>query len=198
MLVLAHFTLPDEPLRRRHLVPFLLGFGGIVMLLGPDSLAAVAGSGDRLLAQLAILAGAFCYAAATVIARRMPPLSPLVTSASVMLLAGVLMSPFIVNGALLLDRASPIVILTVGMLGLFGTGIASILYFYLIRETGARFTSLLNYLVPVWAVILGSVILHEKLSLSTWIALILILSSLIFISRFDDIAPRFRESRSQN
>ena len=128
----------------------------------------------------------------------MPAISPLVTSAGVMLLAGVLMSPFIVNGSRVLNQASPTVILTVGFLGLFGTGAASILYFFLIRETGARFTSLLNYLVPVWAVILGSAILHEKLQLSTWFALILILSGLIFISRFDDIAPRFRGSRPDN
>ena len=71
-----------------------------------------------------------------------------------------------------------------------GTGVASILYFYLIARTGARFTSLLNYLVPVWAIMLGAILLDEELSISIWFALLLILSGLIFISRSDDIAPR--------
>ena len=196
VLILAHYTLPDEPLRRGHFVSFLLGFAGIVTLLGSDSLAGLEGKGQRMLGQLAIVAGAFCYAAATIMARRMPRASPLVTSAGVMLLAGSIMSPFTVQGAAQLPGATPLALLALVLLGLLGTGFASILYFHLINQTGARFTSLLNYLVPIWAVMLGSVILNEELRLSTWIALILILSGLIFISRSDDIAPRLRVPRS--
>jgi drug/metabolite transporter (DMT)-like permease len=190
VLILAHFFLPDERLRRSHIAPFILSFGGIVVLMGPDSLSALGGSGERLLAQLAILGGAVCYAAATVIARRMPAGSPLVTSAGVMILASGVMAPFIIDGAAILPEASAPAILTVGFLGVMGTGVASILYFYLIDRTGARFTSLLNYLVPVWAIMLGTIFLGEKLPISIWFALILILSGLIFISKSDDIAPR--------
>lgn len=190
VLILAHFILPDERLRRSHIVPFILGFGGIVVLMGPDSLSALGGSGDRLLAQLAILGGAVCYATATVIARRMPAGSPLVTSAGVMILASGIMGPFIVDGAAILPAATTPAILAIGFLGIMGTGVASILYFYLIARTGARFTSLLNYLVPVWAILLGAIILDEELSIRIWFALLLILSGLIFISKSDDIAPR--------
>jgi drug/metabolite transporter (DMT)-like permease len=189
-LILAHFFLPDERLRRSHIVPFILGFGGIVVLMGPDSLSALGGSGDRLLAQLAILGGAVCYATATVIARRMPAGSPLVISAGVMILASGIMGPFIVDGAAILPAATTPAILAIGFLGIMGTGVASILYFYLIVRTGARFTSLLNYLVPVWAILLGAIILDEELSIRIWFALLLILSGLIFISKSDDIAPR--------
>ncbi len=190
VLILAHFVLPDERLRRRQAVSFVLGFAGIVVLMGPDSLAAVGGSRDRLLAQLAILGGAVCYATATVIARRMPPASPLVTSAGVMILASGVMAPFIVDGAAALPAATGPAVLALGFLGVLGTGAASILYFYLIAQTGARFTSLLNYLVPVWAILLGATILGEKLPISTWFALILILSGLILMSKSDDITPR--------
>jgi len=193
VLILAHFLLPDERLRRRQVAPFVLGFGGIIVLMGPDSLAALGGAGQRLLAQLAILGGAVCYATATVIARRMPPVSPLVTSAGVMLLASAIMSPFIAGAAAALPHATGLSMLALGFLGVLGTGVASILYFYLITRTGARFTSLLNYLVPVWATLLGAVILDEKLSITVWLALILILSGLVLISRSDDIAPRFED-----
>lgn len=190
VLILAHFVLPDERLGRRQVVSFMLGFAGIVVLMGPDSLAALAGSGDRLLAQLAILGGAVCYATATVIARRMPPVSPLVTSAGVMILASGLMAPFIVDGAATLPAAAGPAVFALGFLGVLGTGAASILYFYLIAQAGARFTSVINFLVPVWAITLGAMILGEKLPISTWLALILILSGLLLISRSDDIAPR--------
>jgi len=160
------------------------------VLMGPDSLAALGGSGDRLLAQLAVLGGAACYAAATVIARLMPPVSPLVTSTGVMLLASLVMAPFVVPGIAVLPAASGPAVFALVFLGVLGTGVASILYFYLIAQTGARFTSLLNYLVPVWAIALGTLLLGEKLLLSTWLALILILGGLILLSKSDDIAPR--------
>jgi len=189
VLILAHFMLPDERFARRHLLGFGLGFAGVVVLMGPDSLAALGGSGDRLLAQLAVLGGAVCYAAATVIARLMPPVSPLVTATGVMLLASVVMAPVVVPGMVALPAAGEWAVFALVFLGVLCTGVASILYFYLIEETGARFTSLLNYLVPVWAIALGTTLLGEKMPLSTWLALILILGGLILISKSDDIVP---------
>lgn len=183
VLVMAHFALDDERFAPRHLGAFAAGFAGIVVLLGPDSLAALGGSVERLLSQLAILAGAACYAAATVIARKLPAASPLVTSAGVMLAGSVAMSPFIRSG---LDIAVPVswqAVVAIGFLGVLGTGVASILYFRLIADTGARFTSLLNYLVPVWAVGLGVAFLGEHLPLSSWLGFILILGGLILVSK---------------
>lgn len=188
VLVFAHFVLPDERLRRGHALAFLLGFSGIVVLMGPDSLAALGGSGERLLAQLAILIGAVCYAVATVVARLIPPASPLVVATSVMILASGVMAPFVINAVAALPEAPTPALLALGFLGVLGTGVASILYFYLVAQTGARFTSLLNYLVPIWAIVLGSMFLGETLPISTWLALILILGGLILISRSGHIA----------
>ena len=197
VLILAHFVLPDERFQRRHAVAFMLGFVGIVVLMGPDSLAALGGSTERLLAQLAILGGAVCYATVTVMTRLMPPVSPLVTSAGVMLLGSVVMAPFAVQGMGALPAATGPAVFAIGFLGVCGTGVAAILYFHLIEQTGARFTSLLNYLVPVWAIMLGATVLGEKLPLSTWFSLILILSGLILISKSDDIAPRSKRHESK-
>jgi len=183
VLILAHFVLADERLSPRHVLAFVLGFSGIVVLMGPESLAALGGSASRWLSQAAILAGAVCYAIATVIARRMPVMSPVVTSAGVMVLASSLMSPFSVTGVRLYSGISWQPALAIGFLGLLGTGLASILYFRLVAETSARFTSLLNYLVPVWAVVLGAFILDEAVQLSSVLALALILGGLILTSR---------------
>ena len=178
VLLLAHYLLPDERLRPGQVLAFVLGFGGIVVLMGPDSLAALGGSGDRLWGQLAVFGGAFCYAVATVAARFVPTAHPVVTSAGVLLVAAVLMSPWARTGLEISIEASPAAVGAIGFLGLLGTGAASILYFFLVAQTGARFTSLLNYLVPVWAVGLGTAVLGETLPPSAWLALAMILGAL--------------------
>ena len=181
VLILAHYLLHDERLRPGQAVAFVLGFAGILVLMGPDSLAALGGSGERLWGQLAVLGGAVCYAVATVSARFLPPAHPVVTAAGVMLLAGALMSPVSASALAHLPAAPLPVVAAIGFLGLLGTGIASILYFHLIEQTGARFTSLLNYLVPVWAVMLGTLVLGEELKLTAWLSLALILSGLVLM-----------------
>ena len=83
-----------------------------------------------------------------------------------------------------------------GFLGIMGTGLASILYFRLVAETGARFTSLLNYLVPVWAVGLGATVLGELLPWTAWLGLILVLGSLILASKSAIMPTEIRTKRS--
>ena len=178
VLLLAHYLLPDERLRPQQAMAFVMGFGGIVVLMGPDSLAALGGSGDRLWGQLAVFGGAFCYALATVAARFVPTAHPVVTSASVLMIASLMMSPWAATGVLTGLQAPPPVLGAIAFLGLLGTGVASIMYFFLIAQTGARFTSLLNYLVPVWAVSLGGAVLGETLPPSAWLALAMILVAL--------------------
>jgi drug/metabolite transporter (DMT)-like permease len=182
VLILAHFMLDDERLSPRYSIAFIFGFCGIVVLMGPESLVALGGSASRWLSQVAILGGSVCYAFATVIARGMPSVSPVVASAGVMVIASTLMSPFSLSGAKYLDGLPWQSVLAMGFLGLLGTGLASILYFRLVAETSARFTSLLNYLVPVWAVFLGTLVLNESVPLSSLLALALILCGLVLTS----------------
>jgi drug/metabolite transporter (DMT)-like permease len=177
-LVLAHYSFEDERLSWRHFAAFGLGFGGVIVLVGPDSFAALGGSSARLLGQLSVLGGAVCYAIATVLARLIPPTHPVVTAAGVMLVGSAIMSPFGWAGLQRFPEMSLAAGAAIGFLGLLGTGSASILYFYLVPATGVRFASYLNYLVPVWAVGLGTLILGESVPLTAWVALVLILSGL--------------------
>jgi len=195
VLILAHFVLDDERLNTGYVAAFGLGFCGIVVLMGPDSVAALGGSMQRLLGQAAILAGALGYAVATVIARKLPAGSALVTSAGVMLVGSLIMAPYLDAGlrAPAPDwRAGA----AIGFLGIMGTGIASILYFRLVAETGARFTSMLNYLVPIWAVGLGAAVLGELLPWTAWLGLILVLGSLILVSKSAIMPTEIRKKRS--
>ena len=63
-------------------------------------------------------------------------------------------------------------------LGIFPTALATIALVYVVQSAGPSFMSLVNYQVPVWAVILGLVVLDEELPPQFLGALALILAGL--------------------
>lgn len=161
-LVLAHLFTDGDRLSTRKVLGFLLGFSGIAVLVGPDALRQLGGSG-QLLRQLAILSGAVCYAIGTIITRRMPK-APIVVSGSAVLL---LASSMILPAALLFERpwrAAPEAasVLAVIWLGIVPTALATLIYFRVVQGAGASFLSLINFQIPVVAVVVGVLVLGEK------------------------------------
>lgn len=71
VIVLAHFFTDDEPLTLGKGLGALLGFAGVLVLIGIDALQ---GLGDVVIGQIAILAGAFSYSLYGIHARRLPQL----------------------------------------------------------------------------------------------------------------------------
>ena len=63
-------------------------------------------------------------------------------------------------------------------LGVISTGIAYLLRFQLVQQVGATFMSQVSYLVPLFGVFWGWLLLHEQLHADTGIALFLILFGL--------------------
>ncbi|MDG1462983.1 MAG: DMT family transporter [Gammaproteobacteria bacterium] len=179
VVLIGHFVLPEGRLKLSQMAGFLVGFSGVVVLMGPESLLGLGGDSSHLWSQFAVIAGAFCYALATVITAKMPANQPLVASASVMFLAGPIMMPATIPALELMPEIPLKSILAVVTLGAIGTAITSILYFWLVARAGARFTSLLNYLVPIWAVTLGILVLGEQLRITSIIALMLIIGGVL-------------------
>ncbi len=183
VVLIGHFVLPEGRLKFPQMAGFLVGFAGVVVLMGPESLMAFGGDSSHLLSQFAVLAGAFCYALATVITAKMPKNQPLVASAAVMLLAGLIMTPVTLPALQAMPDIPLKSILAVATLGVVGTAMTSILYFWLVARAGARFTSLFNYLVPMWAVTLGILVLGEQLRITSIIALVLIIGGVLLTQR---------------
>lgn len=188
-LVLAHYFVHGERITRSRAIGFILGFFGIVMLMGPATLTGLAGSALQIVAQLAVLAGALCYAANTVVARLSLKGEVLVASAGVLLLASAMMLPV----ALALDRPwtlmpSAASIAAVIWLGIGATGIPTICYFALVGSAGPTFLSLVNYLTPCVAVLLGVLIMNEEPGPNAYVGLALILSG-IAVSQLRRQAP---------
>lgn len=184
VLVLAHFLVPGERLNRWRALGFALGFAGIVILTGPEALGALRGEGTALLSQLAILGGAVCYGLNLIVARRSPPLPAGVVAGWVVLCSAVLATIATAWAGPLWPRdAGTGPTLSVVALGVLSTGVATVIFFRIVAEAGATFLSLINYLIPVWAVMLGAAVLQETLPIKSIIALGVILFGVLASQR---------------
>jgi drug/metabolite transporter (DMT)-like permease len=175
-LVLAHFVIQGETMTRYRVGGFALGFVGIVFLMEPAAALSVGGAAIPIVAQLAVLGGALCYSANSVLARLLVKTDFLSAATGTLLVAAVLMLPF----ALSHDRPwtvrpSAASFASIVWLGIGPTAIATILYFRLISSAGPTFMSLVNYLSPAVAVFLGVTLLGEKPGVSAYAGLTLIL-----------------------
>ncbi len=161
-IILAHYII-DERLTRMKLLGFFIGFIGIVILFLPDNFSLELVRDWK--AQLLILGAATGYAVTTVLAKRAPK-TPSAIGAAMMLICGFMVS-FVIALASGIPSAVPPVkgLLMVVGLGLGSTGIATVLYLYIIEQTGPTVLAKINYFTPVVSVILGAWLLHEPL---TW------------------------------
>jgi drug/metabolite transporter (DMT)-like permease len=162
-LALATAALPTERATSRKAVGLVLGFIGVVLLIGPwhESLGSLSG-------RLACFGAAISYAIGFVYVRKyLSPLglAPLSLAASQLVAAAVLqaiVTPF-------LDWRTPSftgpVTMSIVLLGLLSTGLAYVLYFRLIGDVGATTASAVNYVVPVFAVLVSVLFLGEHV---TW------------------------------
>jgi drug/metabolite transporter (DMT)-like permease len=78
---------------------------------------------------------------------------------------------------------TPTVVGALLFLGLFSTATAMVVYFQLIRTAGPSFTSQLNYLIPLWAVVVGVAFLGEEPTLGHLFGLALILGGILWSRR---------------
>jgi len=180
-VLLAHFFSDGERATRYGLTGIAIGFGGVVVLMGPSALH---GTGSDIWHQLAVSGGAVSYAVSAVIARNLPPSSVLGRSVAVMMCATAMMLP----AALLIDQPLGLTPASEAIwgavyLGVLPTGIATLIYFRLIGAEGAGFFSYINYLIPVMGVFWGASLLAERVSLQAVLALVMILSGL-FVANY--------------
>jgi drug/metabolite transporter (DMT)-like permease len=184
VLPLAHLLVPGERMTSRKAVGFAVGFLGVVLLIGPG---AAAGDGTGL-ARLACIAASGCYAVGAIVTRLAPPGPYLAFGAGGLLVATVAILPLALGlegWPLEPPRAAVLGLL---YLGIFPTALATVMLVYVVQSAGPSFMSLVNYQVPVWAVILGLVVLGEDLPPQFLGALALILAGLA-VSQFRRRAP---------
>lgn len=178
-LVLAHFLVAGEQMTRNRVAGFMLGFLGIVALMGPAALAGLGGSTLEILAQLSVLAGALCYAWNGVLIRVLLKGEVMVASAAIIAVAALVSVPI----ALVVDQPWRLAPSTtaVGILtwiGIGPTAIATLVHLKLIASAGPTFMSLINYCIPVVAVFIGVTALDEEPGANAYTGLALILAGI--------------------
>jgi len=178
-LLLAHFFVTGESMTRNRVAGFLLGFAGIVALMGPAALAGLGGSPLQVLAQFSVLAGALCYAVNGIMIRVMLKGDVMVASAAIIAAAAVVSVPV----ALVVDqpwRLSPSAdaVWLLLWIGIGPTAIATLVHLKLISSAGPTFMSLINYCIPVVATFFGVTLLGEEPGVNAYTGLLLILSGI--------------------
>jgi drug/metabolite transporter (DMT)-like permease len=181
IIATAHFVLPGERLTPWKAAGFLIGFSGIVLLMGPSALNGMLST--SFLMQLLIFGATLAYATNAILYQAGPETSPSVVAAASLISAAVLAAPLALYDLILGPPITPSLasIAAVAALGLFPTALAAIVYMGIARKVGAAFIALVNYAVPVVAALVG-VVLGEALGLNAWAALAVILAG-IFVAR---------------
>jgi drug/metabolite transporter (DMT)-like permease len=163
VLPMSHFLTPGERMTPRKLAGFALGTVGAVVLIGPAPLADLGGGGAKLLAEAACFGVMAFYACGSIAAKRAPSCDSVAFGAMVLTLAAAMVAP----AALLLERpfAHAPGWRSVGgvlWLGLLSTGLAQVLLLEVLRRAGPPFLSMVNFMIPIWAMIFGATLLGEK------------------------------------
>jgi drug/metabolite transporter (DMT)-like permease len=168
--VLALWLVRSEVPGRKQLAGLVIGFAGVIALLGLD----FRGSAVELLAAGAVLLSALGYAAAALVYRRwladVPAIG--VTAIMTVICSVVFLAPAAVNLPRQMPPASSV--LALATLGILNTGVAYWLFYLLIDQAGAAVASVITYVMPVVALILGIGLLGEQLTVGAIAGLILI------------------------
>ncbi len=169
--LLSRFAGMHEPLTMWRAIGLAVGFIGVVTLLGFGTVSGPLGW----LGVACMMVATLCYATGPLIVQRyLHGVDSLGSVTASLIIASILLLP----GALLTWPAtmpSAHVLGSIAMLGIFCSAIAMVLMFFLIRTAGPQRASIITYINPMVATLLGVLVLHESLGASGYVAFALIL-----------------------
>ena len=165
-IMVAHILTRDEPFTMGRLLGVMVGFTGVAYMLGSELHE---GTAYRSWAQLAVLAAALSYAFAGVFGRRFRRLgcSPLVTACGQVTASAIVLIPLALIVERFWEQPWPGLDTWSAILGLalFSTALAYLIYFRLLASAGATNLLLVTLLIPASAILLGMLLLGERLEL---------------------------------
>ncbi|MBV9883443.1 MAG: DMT family transporter [Sphingomonadaceae bacterium] len=181
-VIVAHLFTADEKATPAKAAGVLLGFGGVAVMIGTDFLGQI---GTGLLAQLACLVATLSYALAGVYARRFRAMGvkPVAVATGQLSASTLVMLPVVLIFEPPWRAAPPAPEAWAALAGLalFSTSLAYILYFRLIASAGATNGLLVTFLIPITAILLGALVLHERLEPRQFLGMALIGMGLVAI-----------------
>ena len=179
-VLVAALFLADERFSKQKLFGVLLGLVGVIVMVGPDSLAGIS---RNLGAQLAVLGATLSYAFASVFGRRFAAakINPLHTALGQVTASSFILMPL----ALMIDTPwasalpSQATIFAILGLAVLSTAGGYLLFFNILERAGATNVSLVTLLIPPSAIAMGMLFLEETLQGIHFIGLALIILGLL-------------------
>lgn len=183
-LILTHFYTSDEKMNRLRVLALLVGFAGVITIIGPSALS-IESNFYFLLGELSVVLAIFCYGVVIIYGRRFKPLGipPLVAASGQMAAASMCMIPLI----WLFDPAWDVLSISFEVqaallgAGLLSTALAFYIWYGLLERIGSNNTSLVTFLIPVSTIVLGYFYLGERLELHQFAGMGLIIVGLALI-----------------
>jgi len=181
-VLVAALFFADERLTARRLAGVLLAFVGVAISIGLDALG---GFDIRSAAQLAVLAGTVSYAFAAAWARaRLSHLRPEIAAAGMLTASSVVLVPLaiVIDGVPRIPQ-SPVTLGAIGYFSILGTACAYLLYYRVVAAAGSGNAMLVTLLIPPVAIVLGALVLDERLGVNALFGFALLALGLIVMNR---------------
>tara|TARA_Y100000590_G_scaffold308645_1_gene348463 strand:+ start:2156 stop:3088 length:933 start_codon:yes stop_codon:yes gene_type:complete len=181
-LISSHFLTSDDKFTLMKFLATIFGFIGIIILLGFDNLKLVF-QGDYLLIlpKIAVIIAAFGYVISSIFAYNLKKINTISLTTMVLIFASLMSLPFMliyeINNFSIPDNKS---IIAVIYLGIMPTATAYLLRFYIISKAGPIFLSYVAYLIPIFAIFWGVILLNENINALTMFAMIFIFAGIYF------------------
>lgn len=164
-VLVMHVASTDDRLTPARIVGVMVGLAGVAVLVGPSAFRGLDGALPQ---KLAVLAAACSYAVAGALGRYVlgkgtPPLAVATGQVTVSSLVLLPLAVLIENPLATVAQAPMSAAIAVGALGLLSTAFAYMIFFHLLATVGAARVSLVTFLVPVTAILLGILFLGETI-----------------------------------
>jgi len=162
-VLVAHVATADEKLNAARLAGLVAGLAGVVVMIGPDVLRDL---GANVLAQLACLLAAISYAFAGVYGRRFRGEPALRVAAGQLTASSVILAlpVALIDQPWLLSAPSGKAIAALVALAALSTALGYLIFFRILARAGATNVALVTFLIPVSAILLGTLVLGEQLA----------------------------------
>jgi drug/metabolite transporter (DMT)-like permease len=190
-LVIAGLALRVEPVTALRVIGLLLGFIGAAVLASRQ--LGLRADAAGLIGAMAVVVAAFSYAVGASYARhRIERTHRYVVAGGTLLFAAVdaWVLALLADGGIVLPT-EPSAVIAIAWLGILGSFVAYVLFFFLIEHLGATMASMVTYLFPVVGVGLGVLALGEPMDLRLAVGTVLVLIGIIVVSlRYDAAVSR--------
>jgi len=188
-LILAHFFTNDEKLNLRKSIGTILGFSGVVFAVGAQVLITdVSG----LLGALAIYIAGCCYVVSNLIIRKISDLPSDMVTMNSLTWGSVWLLPLMFLYSSPSDyELNYLPILALIYLGIIPTGLAFSLRQILIRSAGSTFMMQVAYLIPVFGIFYGWLILSEPIKFSLLIGVVLVIIGIAVSKMQVDVETKY-------